>query len=154
MPPILITILLSMAPISELRGGIPYAWSQSINPWLAYLIAVIGNLIPVIPLLLLLGPLSKALRRFKVCDKFFDWWFQHTLRRSKLIEKYETLGLMVFVMIPLPITGAWTGSVAAFLLGIRLKLAFPAIAAGVILAGIIVSLVCLGVVHIPIFIRH
>lgn len=154
MSPELVTFLLSMLPISELRGAIPYAWAWGINHWLAYLIAVIGNLVPIIPLLLLLGPISKALRRFRVWNKFFDWWFKHTLKRSKLIEKYEIFGLIVFVAIPLPITGAWTGSVAAFLLGIRFKLAFPAIVAGVILAGIIVSFVCLGVVHIPIFIRH
>lgn len=143
-----------MVPISELRGGIPYAWSQGINHWIAYLIAVTGNLIPVIPLLLLLGPISKWLRRFSLFNKFFDWWFKRTLKRSQLIEKYGVLGLIVFVMIPLPVTGAWTGSVAAFLLGIRFRYAFPAIVIGVILAGVIVSLVCLGVVHIPIFIRH
>ncbi len=149
----IITLLLSMAPISELRGAIPYAWSQGISPGIAYLISVIGNSIPVIPLLLLLGPSSKLLRRFKLFDKFFDWWFKHTLKRSKLIEKYESLGLILFVMIPLPITGAWTGSVAAFLLGVRFKFALPAIILGILLAGIIVSLVCFGAVHIPIFIK-
>ncbi len=154
MRPEIITILLAMAPISELRGAIPYAWSQGISPLIAYIIAVIGNLIPVIPLLLLLGPISRLLRRFKLFDRFFDWWFKHTLRRSKLIEKYESFGLILFVMIPLPVTGAWTGSVAAFLLGIRFKFAFPAIVAGVLLAGIIVTLVCFGAIYIPIFIRH
>ncbi len=153
MNPEIITILLAMAPISELRGAIPYAWSQGISPGTAYLISVIGNLIPVIPLLLLLGPISSLLRRFRLFDRFFDWWFKHTLKRTKLIEKYESLGLILFVMIPLPITGAWTGSVAAFLLGIRFKYAFPCIIAGVLLAGMIVSLVCFGAVHIPIFIK-
>ncbi len=121
---------------------------------LAYILSVMGNIIPVIPLLLFLGPISKFLRKFKPFDIFFSWWFSHTLSRSHLVEKYEALGLALFVMIPLPVTGAWTGSVAAFLLGIRFRFAFPAIILGVILAGIIVSSVCLGVIHIPAFIRH
>jgi uncharacterized membrane protein len=105
-------------------------------------------------LLLLLAPISRFLSQFKPFDKFFDWWFKHTLKRSKLVEKYEAFGLLLFVMIPLPVTGAWTGSVAAFLLGIRFKYAFPAIVVGVMMAGIIVTLVCFGVVRIPIFVRN
>lgn len=150
----IMTLLLAMAPISELRGAIPYAWSQGMNHIPAYTLSVIGNIIPVVPLLLFLGPVSRFLRRFKPFDFFFSWWFSHTLRRSRLVEKYEALGLVLFVMIPLPLTGAWTGSVAAFLLGIRFRFAFPAIILGVILAGIIVSSVCLGVIHIPFFIKH
>ncbi len=138
--PELITILIGASPILELRGAIPYAWSQGMNHISAYLLSVTGNIIPVIPLLLFLGPVSRFLRRFRPFDKFFSWWFSHTLRRSRLVEKYEALGLALFVMIPLPLTGAWTGSVAAFLLGIRFRFAFPAIILGVILAGIIVSL--------------
>lgn len=147
------TLLLAMAPISELRGAIPYAWSQGMGYIQAYSLSVIGNLVPVVPILLLLERVSKFLRRFEVFDRFFTWWFEHTLRRSKLIEKYEFIGLILFVMLPLPVTGAWTGSVAAFLLRIRFRLALPAIILGVLLAGIIVSLVCFGVVHIPIFIK-
>ncbi|MCG2676099.1 small multi-drug export protein [bacterium] len=143
-----------MAPVSELRLAIPYAWSQGMNHTLAYVLSVIGNIIPVAPLLLFLGPVSKLLRRFGPFDKFFSWWFSRTLRRSHLVEEYEALGLVLFVMIPFPVTGAWTGSVAAFLLGIRFRFAFPAIIAGVLLAGIIVSSVCLGVIHIPFFIKH
>ena len=154
MKTILITLLWAMAPVSELRVAIPYAWSQGMNHILAYVLSVIGNIIPVVPLLLFLGPVSKFLRRFRPLDRFFSWWFSRTLRRSQLVEKYEALGLVLFVMLPLPVTGAWTGSVAAFLLGIRFRLAFPAIILGVILAGIIVSSVCLGVIHIPFFIRH
>ncbi len=154
MRPVLVTLLLAMAPISELRGAIPYAWTQGMNYVPAYILSVIGNLIPVVPLLLFLGPVSKFLRRFRPFDKFFSWWFSHTLRRSRLVEKYEALGLVLFVMIPLPVTGAWTGSVAAFLLGIRFRYAFPAIILGVLLAGIIVSLAWMGIIHIPLFIKH
>jgi len=154
MKTILITLLWAMAPVSELRVAIPYAWSQGMNHTLAYVLSVIGNIIPVVPLLLFLGPVSKFLRRFRPFDKFFSWWFSHTLRRSRLVEKYEALGLVLFVMIPLPITGAWTGSVAAFLLGIRFRFAFPAIIVGVLLAGIIVSFAWMGIIHVPLFIKH
>jgi len=102
---------------------------------------------------LVLGPISNALRKFPAFDKFFTWWFDRTLRHSRGIEKYGALWLVVFVMIPLPVTGAWTGSVAAFLLEMRFKIAFSAIILGVLLAGVIVSLVCLGVVNIPAFCR-
>ncbi|MDI6840860.1 MAG: small multi-drug export protein [bacterium] len=149
----IITLLLAMAPISELRGAIPYALSQGMGYVEAYIFSIIGNLIPAIPLLLLLGPISEFLRRFKPFENFFTWWFGYTLRRSKLVERYECIGLTLFVAIPLPITGAWTGSVAAFLLGIKFKFAFPSIVLGVLLAGIIVSFVCFGAVNIPVFIR-
>ena len=139
MKTILITLLWAMAPVSELRVAIPYAWSQGMNHVLAYVLSVTGNIIPVIPLLLFLGPVSKFLRRFRLFDKFFSWWFSRTLKRSRLVEEYEALGLVLFVMIPLPVTGAWTGSAVAFLLGIRFRFAFPAIILGVLLAGIIVS---------------
>lgn len=144
-----------MAPISELRGAIPYAYLyKETNLFLVYLIAVVGNLIPVIPLLLTLEPISNFLRKNRIMDKFFNYIFEHARRRSKLVEKYEAVGLTLFVAIPLPITGAWTGSIIAYLLKIKFKYAFIAIAIGVMLAGIIVSLVCLGIVHIPIFLKH
>ena len=144
MSPELVTLLLAMAPISELRGAIPYAWSQGMGHGQAYILSVIGNIIPVIPLLLFLRPASKFLRRFKPFDKFFSWWFSRTLRHSRLVEKYEALGLMLFVMIPLPVTGAWTGTVAAFLCGIKFRYALLAIILGVLTAGGIVTLVSLG----------
>ncbi len=146
---LLSSFFLAMLPISELRGAIPYAWAQGISPLVAYIVGVVGNLVPVPFLLLLLGPVSKALRKFKPLDKFFSWWFSHALKRSKIVEKYEAMGLVLFVAIPLPVTGAWTGSVVAFLLGFKFKVAFPLIALGVGVAGIIVTIVCMGVASLP-----
>jgi uncharacterized membrane protein len=133
-------LIVAMLPIAELRGAIPLALLKFGLPlWQVYLLAVIGNMLPVIPLLLFLEKISAGLRRFKLFDLFFRWLFERTRKRSELVEKYETLGLMLFVAIPLPVTGAWTGTVAAFLFGIRFWYAFLAILAGVLVAGVIVT---------------
>jgi uncharacterized membrane protein len=134
-----------MAPISELRGTIPYAMTVGGMTWQeAFVIAVIGNFIPVIPILLLLGPVSQRLRRYPAFDRFFDWLFARTRHRGRIIERFEALGVCLFVAIPLPMTGAWTGAAAAFVFGVRPRLAIPAIAAGILIAGTIVTLVVTG----------
>jgi uncharacterized membrane protein len=107
--------------------------------------AVLGNLVPVVPLLLLLGPVSQRLSRYPLGARFFNWLFARTRRRGRTVEKYETLGLMLFVAIPLPVTGAWTGTAAAFIFGIRFRWALPAIVAGVCVAGVVVTLVTQGI---------
>ncbi|RKY85110.1 hypothetical protein DRQ11_10460, partial [candidate division KSB1 bacterium] len=86
------------------------------------------------------------LKGIPLFNRFFDWLFRRTRKRSAVIEKYEALGLLLFVAIPLPVTGAWTGTVAAFIFGIRFRLAFPAIVGGILVAGVVVSLVSLGVI--------
>jgi uncharacterized membrane protein len=119
------------------------------QPAEAYILAVIGNMIPVIPLLLYLEPVSNYLRRFRFWDKFFDWLFTRTHRNhSARIEKYGSLGLAIFVAIPLPVTGAWTGCAAAFVFGIGFKHALMAITAGVLIAGVVVTTVTLGGISI------
>ena len=139
-------ILVAATPISELRGAIPVAMMYGFDPLTAYMLAVIGNLIPVVPLLLWLEPVSNHLRRYKSWDKFFDWLFTRTHRRhSECLEKYGTIALSLFVAIPLPVTGAWTGCAAAFVFGIKFRHALPAILLGVLVAGVIVTLTSLGV---------
>jgi len=137
------TFLLAMTPIGELRVAIPVALAvYNINWVLAYVISVIGNLIPVVFLLLFLGPVSKWFsKRSKLCQKFFNWIFEKTRKKTtSRIEKYGAIALVSFVAIPLPFTGAWTGSIAAFLFGIPFKKAFPLIALGVLLSGVIMLL--------------
>ena len=151
LPKELITVIISMIPIAELRGAIPWALASppvggGLSWQTAYIFAVIGNLIPVVPLLLFFDKAHMFLQRFKIFERFFEWLFARTRRRGKLIERYETLGLILFVGIPLPVTGAWTGSLAAFLFGIKLRKAFPAIILGVLMAGVIVTLASLGVI--------
>lgn len=144
-----VTIILAMAPVSELRGAIPYAITVGNIPWQqAYVMAVIANFIPVIPILFLIGPVSEYMRRWRTFDRFFDWLFARTRRKGNMIERFEVLGLILFVAIPLPITGAWTGSLAAFLFGVRRRIAFPAIFLGICIAGVIVTLAATGLIAV------
>jgi uncharacterized membrane protein len=142
----LMTIVAAAMPISEIRGAIPLAIGlYGFPPLEAYVLAVVGNLLPVIPLLLFLGPVSDFLRRFKLGNAFFTWLFSRT--RRKYIQDHESFGLMalcLFVAIPLPVTGAWTGCAVAFLLGFRFWPAFAAIIAGVMIAGTIVTAAVMG----------
>ncbi|MBN1353134.1 MAG: small multi-drug export protein [Candidatus Omnitrophica bacterium] len=131
-------IVLGALPVSELRGAIPVALAMGFSPFKAYILAFIGNIMPVIPLLFLFQPVSKTLRRIKLFEKFFDWLFERTRRKAALVEKFEAFGLILFVAIPLPVTGAWTGCIAATLFKIRFRYAFLAITLGVIIAGFIV----------------
>jgi uncharacterized membrane protein len=143
-------MVLSAFPLTELRGSIPLAYTVMSSSWAwpwwkIYLLAVAGNLLPVPFILWLLGPVSRLLRKWKPMDRFFEKLFERTRRRlGSKIEKYEALGLTVFVAIPLPVTGAWTGCVAAFIFGIPKRLAIPAIAAGVMIAGAVVTLIMTG----------
>jgi uncharacterized membrane protein len=146
LPPSIVVLLISMAPFSELRGGIPVAMSiYGMGASKAYLLGVLGNLLPVLPLLLLLEPVEKHLRKLDIFDAFFDWLFARTRRRiESKYEKYGALALLLYVAIPLPITGAWTGCAAAYVFGIRLRHSLPAITGGVMLAGLIVTMTYIG----------
>ncbi len=140
----LIILTISALPVVELRGALPIAINLFHMPWYkALCLAVIGNLLPVPILLLFLDSLAKAVSHIDIGQRVVNRVFDHTRRRGKAIEKYEKIGLTLFVAIPLPITGAWTGSIAAFLLGLRFKYAFLSILIGVIIAGAIVTSLCL-----------
>ncbi len=142
-----LTFFIATLPVSELRGAIPFAISSGMNWQKAYLIAVAGNFLPVIPILLLLGRVSEWLMaRFAIFNRFFNWLFNRTRAKSNLIERFEAVGLIFFVAIPLPVTGAWTGCVAAFLFRIPLKHSIPAITAGILISGTVVTLASLGVI--------
>jgi uncharacterized membrane protein len=137
-----IIFILSMIPITELRGAILLTAVKGFQLvwWKAFLIATLGNLVPIIPILLFLEPASKFLRaKSKLMDRFFDWLFRRTRRKGESIQKYGALGLMLFVAVPLPGTGAWAGCAAAFVFGIRFKYALLAISAGVTIAGLAVT---------------
>jgi len=137
-----IVIVVGALPISELRGAIPLALSFGMPIARAFWLSVLGNCLIVAPALFLFEPVTKFLRKFKVWSRFFDWVFERTKKNSDSIQKYEALGLAIFVAIPLPMTGAWSGVIAASLFKIRFRYAFIAIVAGVICAGLIVSALC------------
>ncbi|MBN1676440.1 MAG: small multi-drug export protein [Kiritimatiellae bacterium] len=138
-PDPLAVLLIATLPIVELRGAIPVGHVLRMDPWAVYLVAVAGNMIPIPFILLLLGPVSSFLMRWRIGKRFFEWLFARTRRKSAQIEKYEKLGLAIFVAIPLPVTGGWTGAVAAFLMGLRFWHAMASILLGVMIAGAIMS---------------
>ena len=130
----------AVLPISELRGAIPLAISTYQFSWYyAYIFGVIGNLIPVPFILLFFHAVIPLLSKVSFLDRLMQWYFNWTKRRAKTIEKYGWFGLVILVAIPLPVTGAWTGSILAALLGMRFKYAFSAIVVGVLIAGVIVT---------------
>ena len=136
----LVVLIISALPILELRGAIPVAINLFNFPWYyALLLAIIGNLIPVPIILLFLNAIVRFLSRVSIFDRFFLWLFAYTRRRGGIIERYERIGLALFVAIPLPVTGAWTGSLAAVLFGLKFKHAMLSIFIGVLIAGIIVT---------------
>lgn len=136
--------LIAASPIVELRGAIPLAIHDYDFPWYtAFLVCFLGNIFPVPFLLILLGPISRFASRVRLFDSIMNWVFERTRRRGAVVEKYERLGLVLFVCIPLPGTGAWTGSLAAFLFGLEFKKALLSIVAGVFIAAIIVTVLSL-----------
>lgn len=139
-----VIFMLSMLPVSELRGAMIYAASVDVPLREALPLSIIGNLIPVLPILLLLDPVSRWCSRFAVGERFFNWVFERARSKSEKVKQYETFGLTLFVCIPLPVTGAWTGAAIAFVLGLKTRNAFLAIMAGVMVAGIIMSVVAYG----------
>ena len=141
---VLVVLGIAASPISELRGAIPVAITGFHFPWYyAFLLAIIGNLLPVPFILLFLDTFSRLLSKISIFKRMLQWLFKYTRRRGKIIERYERIGLMLFVAIPLPVTGAWTGSLAAVLFGLKFKHAFLSIFTGIVIAGIIVTCLCL-----------
>jgi uncharacterized membrane protein len=146
-PPEIIVIIISCFPILELRGALPtalFVFNMPVGQ--AYVYSVIGNMLPVLPILLLFRPLSDYLLRYKWYERLYNWLYSRTMKKSKNVERYGALGLILFTAVPLPVTGAWTACLAASFFNIRIKYAFLAILAGVMLAGIIVGVFSYGIV--------
>jgi uncharacterized membrane protein len=143
---IALTLLAAMSPISELRGGIPLGISLGLDPLFTFFIAVIANIVIFFPVFFVLRLFyDKLLYRIPLFDKYLD---NLRKRGNPIVKKYGFWGLALFVAIPLPITGAYTGTILVWLVGMDWKKAFPAVALGVIIAGVIVLLITLGVVNI------
>lgn len=128
------------SPIAELRGAIPLAILHYDFPWYyAYLVAVIGNLLPVPFILLFLKTVIRLLSKVGFLNRLINWFFASARRRGRIVERYERIGLVLFVAVPLPITGAWTGSLVAVLLGLKFRHAFLSVFAGILIAGTVVT---------------
>jgi len=140
-------VFTAMTPIGELRASLPLALGVYKMSFVkGYVLSVIGNLIPVVLILYLIDPVSRYLiLHSEKWKKFFEWLFERTRKKfDKKFIQYGKYALIVFVAIPLPVTGAWTGSLAAFLFGIPRKQAMVLIAVGVVCAGAIVSAIYYG----------
>ncbi len=137
---ILNVLLIAASPIVELRGAIPVAiFTFDFSWYYALLLAIIGNLFPVPFILLFLDAATRLLSKVALFRRILNWLFERTRRRGRIIERYKRIGLVLFVAIPLPVTGAWTGSLAAVLFGLNLRHAFLSIIIGVVIAGVIVT---------------
>lgn len=138
--------IVSMIPLIELRGAVPLGALMGMEWWKVFAISVVGNLIPV-PFVLLLGrPIFGWLKKTRLLSGFAHWYENKLLSKADKVRRYEAIGLCLFVGIPLPGTGAWSGAVLAALLDLRMRSALLAIAGGVVLAGIIMTLGAYGVV--------
>jgi len=139
---------ISMLPVVELRGGIPAAAMIGV-PWAeAYVICVIGNMIPVPFIMLFLRQILIYLKGKKRFEPYIERLERSLHHKSKKVLKYASMGLFIFVAIPAPGTGAWTGAAIAAILDLRLKKAIPAIFAGVLVAGLIITGVSYGFLSI------
>lgn len=141
-PPELATFLIAMIPISELRASIPIAIKVYELPvWSAYAFSVLGNLMPMILIVLVLAPIADFLsRHIKIFEKFFAWLFKHTRHRGeKKFEKWGEFAVFILTATPIPLLGGWTGPLAAFVFDVKLKRSIPLIILGCMTAGIIVT---------------
>jgi uncharacterized membrane protein len=144
---ILKTILLSILPISELRGAIPYAIANKINPLLAFLISVLGNVLVIPITFFFLDNLHKYFLKIKSYEKFFNKYIE--VKRKNFEKhvgtKFEFWALAIFVAIPLPLTGAYSGAIIAWFFNLKRRKSYLAIFLGVLIAGIIVTLTSIGI---------
>lgn len=143
-PPWLCILIISMIPIVELRGAIPIAMLAMGMPWYeAFLIAVIGNIIPIPFIIWFIRPLFNQLKKIKTFKKIVDWQERKIEKGADKVMKNVKIGLFTFVAIPLPGTGAWTGSMIASFLNLNNKKAFLPVALGVVCAGVIITVICM-----------
>lgn len=140
LPPKILILLLGALPVTELRASIPIGilvLKQTVKA--VFFFSVLGNILPIAPIYFLLNPVSKKLSNTRFMRRFFEWLFKRAKAHAGIVEKYEAIGLMLFVAVPLPGTGAWTGAIIASLLRMRFIPAFIAVSAGVIIAAVIVT---------------
>ncbi len=153
--PELIVFLISLVPVAELRGAIPYGAAVGLPFWTNLFVSILGNMLPVPFIILFVRNIFLWLKNFRFFKPMVEWCEQHVLSKQKMISKYEIIGLIILVAIPLPGTGAWTGAALAGFLGMRLKDAMPSILVGVVIAALIVSAVSYGFIGaIDLFALH
>ena len=140
----IVVFIISMMPILELRGGLLAASILNISLVKGLIICIIGNVLPIPFVLLLIEYIFNLFEKFKPTKKIVKWLKNKAMKKSDSIKKYGYVGLILFVGIPLPGTGAWTGSLLAVLLNLDKKKSFVCILAGVFLASIIMTIISYG----------
>ncbi|MBR0127326.1 MAG: small multi-drug export protein [Firmicutes bacterium] len=135
-----------MVPVIELRGALPIGVGMGLDPWTALIVSIIGNMVPVPFIIIFIRRILNWMHRFEKFDRLANKLEAKAERQGDKLVKYETLGLFLLVAVPLPGTGAWTGSLVAALFDLRLKTAIPTIFAGVVAAGLVVFFITYGVV--------
>ena len=145
---ILTTLIIAMAPVLELRAAIPFGVASGLDIWLSILISIVGNIIPVPFIILFVEAIFKWMRRYPRFEKIVLKMEAKANKRRHIIDKYGYWGLFVLVSIPLPGTGAWTGSLIAALFHLDIKKCFKFICFGIICAAITVSVITYGVTNI------
>ena len=141
----LAVFLVSMIPVVELRGAVPFGMGLGMDWRTVYILSVIGNMLPVPFIIKFFRPIIEYLKKTKLFGKLATKLHERSVKKSENVLKYKVFGLFIFVAIPLPGTGAWTGAAIAALLNMRIKHAIPAILLGVVCAGIIMMLLSGGV---------
>jgi uncharacterized membrane protein len=148
--PYFLTALASVLPVTELRASIPWAVAVfSANPWLLMVAAIVGNIVPAF---ILLWGLDYVDHRLLMKESFIRRIYERIIARTRRktetkVLRYGYVALLIFVAIPLPGTGAWTGSIAAWVFGLEKKKSLLMICLGVVLAGIVVTLITTGVIN-------
>lgn len=140
----------SMIPIIELRGAIPMGALLGLPWWQSYLLSVLGNMIPVPFILLLIRAVIAWMAKSKVkfFNKIADFLLKRVEKRRQQIEKYSFWGVCLFVAVPLPVTGAWTGSLVAAMIDMKFWKALLSCLLGVMIAGVIMTLISYGAVAV------
>jgi uncharacterized membrane protein len=141
-------LVVSMLPILELRASIPLGAALGLPIYTNYLVSVVGNFLPVPFILLFIRRILTWMKTTRRLSKIALWLEEKAQKHSDKVLRYATLGLFLFVAIPLPGTGAWTGALVAALFNLRMKYALPSILLGVVAAGLIMALASYGVVGI------
>ncbi len=136
----IMTFLISMLPIVELRGAVPVGTALGLNTFWVLVISIIGNILPVPFVILFSKRIIKWLKSTRLFFRFGHWLEEKAEKNMDKVTKYEKIGLFIFVAIPLPGTGAWTGALIASLLDMRIKTSVPPICLGVVAAGLIMTL--------------
>lgn len=141
-------IIMSAIPLTELRLAIPWGIMLGLPVMKTFILAGIGNFLPIIPLLVFLKPLNVFLEKIPFLNKYFVNFLRKTRRKGRKVEKYGALGLFLFVAVPLPGTGVYSGAVLAFILGIRFWYSVFSLTLGMITAGIAVTIASSGAIEL------